>query len=58
MERLRSALARWGADVLLVCGAAAVSVGCGMAWLPLGVIVAGVELIAFALLSGPGGDEQ
>ena len=41
-----------------VCGAVTVAVGCGMICLPLGVIVAGGALIAFSLLSGPGGDEQ
>ena len=58
MKKIRSALARFGPDVLLVCGAGTVAVGCGMIWLPLGVIVAGGALIAFSLLSGPGGDEQ
>lgn len=58
MKKLKSALARFGPDVLLVTGAGAVAVGAGMIWLPLGVIVAGAALIAFAVLSGPGGDEQ
>lgn len=58
MKKLKSALARFGPDVLLVCGAGAVAVGAGMIWLPLGVIAGGVAMIAFAILSGPGGDEQ
>ena len=56
MKKLKSALARFGPDVLLVCGAGTVSVGCGLAW--LGVIVAGLALIAFAVLCGTGGDER
>lgn len=58
MKKVKSALARFGPDVLLVCGVGTVAVGFGMIWLPLGVIVAGAALIAFSLLSGPGGDEQ
>lgn len=58
MKKVKSALARFGPDVLLVCGAGTVAVGFGMIWLPLGVIVAGGALIAFSLLSDPGGDEQ
>lgn len=58
MKKLKSALARFGPDVLLVTGAGALAVGFGMVWLPLGVIAAGVALIAFAILSGPGGDGQ
>jgi 4-hydroxybenzoate polyprenyltransferase len=58
MKKLKSALARFGPDVLLVCGAGTVSVGFGLAWLPLGVIVAGLALIAFAVLCGTGGDER
>ena len=58
MKKVKSALARFGPDVLLVCGVGTVAVGFGMIWLPLGVIVASGALIAFSLLSGPGGDEQ
>lgn len=58
MKKLKNALARFGPDVLLVCGAGTVAVGAGMIWLPLGVIVGGAAMIAFAILSGPGGDEQ
>ncbi len=58
MKKVKSALARFGPDMLLVCGVGTVAVGFGMIWLPLGVIVAGGALIAFSLLSGPGGDEQ
>lgn len=58
MKKLKSALARFGPDVLLVTGAGMLAVGFGMVWLPLGVISAGVALIAFAILSGPGGDGQ
>ena len=58
MKKLKDAICRAAPDMLLVAGAAAVAVGFGMIWLPLGVIVAGVALIAFSLLSGPGGDEQ
>ena len=54
----RGSAVGWFLVLLLVCGAGTVAVGCGMIWLPLGVIVAGGALIAFSLLSGPGGDEQ
>ena len=57
MKKLKDAIRRAAPDVLLVAGAAAVAVGCGMIWLPLGVIVAGVAMIAFAIFSGPGGEE-
>lgn len=57
MKKLKDAIRRAAPDVLLVAGAAAVAVGCGMIWLPLGVIVAGAAMIAFAIFSGPGGDK-
>ena len=57
MKKLKDAIRRAAPDVLLVAGAAAVAVGCGMIWLPLGVIVAGAAMIVFAILSGPGGEE-
>ena len=35
MKKVKSALARFGPDVLLVCGVGTVAVGFGMIWLPL-----------------------
>ena len=57
MKKLKDAIRRAAPDVLLVAGAAAVAVGCGMIWLPMGVIAAGAAMIAFAIFSGPGGEE-
>jgi hypothetical protein len=36
--------------VLQACGLAALAVGFGMAWLPLGFIAGGLALVAFATL--------
>lgn len=58
MKNLRKALARYAADITMVVGAAAVAVGAGMIYLPAGIIVGGVLLIAGAALSGLGGDTK
>ena len=55
MKKLKDGIRRTAPDALLVLGAAAVAVGFGMIWLPLGVIVGGAAMIALAILSSPGG---
>ena len=58
MKKVKSALARFGPDVLLVCGVGTVAVGFGMIWLPLGVIVAGGALIAVREVMSSEHDKQ
>ena len=58
MRRLRAWMVRTAPDALLIAGIAAVAIGCGMIWLPLGVIVGGAELIALSILCGSGGETQ
>ena len=58
MRRLRAWMARTVPDALLITGTAAVAIGCCMIWLPLGIIVGGVELIALSILCGSGGETQ
>jgi hypothetical protein len=48
-------LARWGADLLLVVGAAAVCMGAGMIYLPAGVIAGGVACIIGGVLTAMDG---
>lgn len=57
MKKLRKAMAKYAADVVLIAGAAAVSVGTGMIYLPAGVIAAGVLMIAGVVLSSLGGGD-
>ena len=57
MKKLRKAMAKYAADVALIVGAAAVSVGTGMIYLPAGVIAAGVLLISGVVLSSLGGGD-
>ena len=38
MEKLRKGLARYAGDLVLVAGAAAITVGAGMIYLPAGLI--------------------
>ena len=48
---------RWGADVLLVVGAAVVAAGIAMIYVPAGVIAGGVACIAGGVLTAlDGGD--
>ena len=58
MKRMWTALARHAAEVLLTVGAAAVSVGAGMVYLPAGLICAGALAIADAVLLCLGGGEE
>ena len=51
MKKIKSALARFGPDVLLVCGAGTVAVGCGMIYLPAGLITGGVLAMAGAVVA-------
>ena len=57
MKKLRKAMAKYAADVVLIAGAVAVSVGTGMIYLPAGVIAAGVLMIAGVVLSSLGGGD-
>lgn len=45
-------------ELVLLAGAAAVSVGCGMIYLPAGLIAGGALAIIGAVLSMWGGDEK
>lgn len=56
MRRLSRALRRHGVDLVMVAGAAAMAVGCGLIYLPAGLIVGGALAIAGAILSALGGD--
>lgn len=58
MKKLRVALAKRAGDLILLVGAAAVSVGVGMYSLPAGLISAGVLLIAGVVLSSLGGGDR
>ena len=58
MKQLRNGLARYGAELMLLIGAGAVSAGAGMIYDPLGLIVGGGFAIAGAVLSILGGGEQ
>lgn len=55
MERLRKMLGRYVADLVLVAGAVAVSVGAGLIYPPAGLITGGMLAIAGAVLSSLGG---
>ena len=55
MERLKKALRRYAADLILVAGAAAVAVGAGLVYPPAGLIAGGALAIAGAVLSSLGG---
>ncbi|WP_155006440.1 hypothetical protein [Sphingomonas hengshuiensis] len=41
----------WIAEAAGIAGAAAIAAGCGMIWIPLGVIVAGLLLVTGAILN-------
>ena len=56
MRKLKKALGRYAADLILVAGAAAVAVGAGMVYLPAGLIAGGVLAMAGAVLFTLGGD--
>ena len=56
MRKLKKALGRYAADLILVAGAAAVAVGAGMVYLPAGLIPGGVLAMAGAVLFTLGGD--
>ena len=40
-------------DMIAAVGAASISAGCGLAWLPLGLVVGGLLMIAGVVLSAP-----
>lgn len=56
LYRLRLFLALWATDILLLSGAALVSIGASMIYPPAGVIAAGVLLIVGGVLWAKGGD--
>ncbi len=58
MKKLVKGLATHLGELVLLGGAAAVSVGCGLIYLPAGLIAGGVLSIAGAVLSMWGGDEK
>ena len=57
MEKLRKGLARYVGDLVLVAGAAAITVGAGMIYLPAGLIAGGVLAIAGVILNSLGGGD-
>jgi len=58
MKKVKSFLSRYGTDVALVIGAAAIAVGAALIYLPAGLIVGGILVIVGAVLDSPeGGDE-
>ena len=58
MEKLRKGLARYAGDLVLVAGAAAITVGAGMIYLPAGLIAGGVLAIACVILNSLGGGDE
>ena len=58
MEKLRKGLARYAGDLVLVAGAAAITVGAGMTYLPAGLIAGGVLAIAGVILNSLGGGDE
>ena len=58
MKRLTRALKKHGTDLVMVAGATAVAVGCGLVYLPAGLFAGGVLAIAGAVLSALGGGED
>ena len=59
MEKLKKALGRVLGDLMLILGAAAISVGIGLYSFPAGLIAAGVLSIAGVVLSSmDGGDAK
>lgn len=55
MKKLKKALVKCVPDLILIGGAALVAVGTGMIYLPAGLIVGGVLVIAGVALSAMGG---
>ena len=58
MERIRKALSRRGAELVLAAGAAAVAVGAGLIYLPAGLIAGGALAMAGAVPSAMGRREE
>lgn len=58
MKKLTEGLRRYGADLVLLAGGAAVAVGAGMLSLPWGFITGGALLMAAAVLSSLGGGDR
>ena len=58
MEKLRKGLARYAGDLVLVAGAAAITVGAGMIYLPAGLSAGGVLAIAGVSLNSLGGGDE
>lgn len=57
MENLRKGLVKYAPDLVLIAGAALVTIGAGLYSVPAGFIVAGALLIAGVALSSMGGDK-
>lgn len=57
MKNLRKSLASLVADLALILGAALVSVGAGMIYIPVGVITAGCLIVAGVALAARGGGD-
>ena len=55
MKALKDGVAAYATELAMVGGAALVSLGAGMIYLPAGVIAAGAFLLAGAILSCLGG---
>ena len=57
MTRFVRGVVKYCTDLVMIAGAAAVAMGCGMIYLPAGLIAGGVLAIAGAVLSGMGGGD-
>lgn len=57
MSKLKKTLVACGAELMLLAGMAAVSVGVGMIYLPAGIIAGGVLAMGWAVLSMLGGGD-
>ncbi len=55
MKRLKDALCKYAGDLVLLAGAASVTAGVLMIYIPAGLIVGGVLAIAGAVLASMGG---
>lgn len=58
MKKLRQALGRYLAELILLGGCVSITVGAGMAYLPAGLIVGGALVALGAILSMLGGGDD
>ena len=58
MKALKEGVAAYATELAMASGAALVSLGAGMIYLPAGIITAGVMLLAGAVISCLGGGKS